>query len=403
MVTKSKLPNFQFPGQIIVDPYGVVYKYDDTADCFVDTGSIEDIPNSSFDNVGLMTSVHKAKLDLIPEKAGGFAIITDPKLRPNSMDNPDGLIYGDIKLTSESIDITCIDVNGDAIKGNCYSCVDGDNAPGFNFKLNEKFLSNFCARLPIIPGPRGSKGETGDQGEPGTGDGPVGETGDDGISYDVPGTFTGVKILDVDGVYEKAVIDLSLDSDGGVLTVLKSKVATGDADTPANQIYCTPIFRDVQFDPTFPTCDDGGDLWKYEIIKGDDDLDPNVYLFMMPDQFAPPGETDVTVLLLSELIDAVIEDMKTEYEAAVTKYDDEIKAYILEKDSDSRQKLCALAKELADCEWELPLEYCIGITPADCGSAMSKVADSIQEMSQSMSDVLTSFTTVGPFQPCPPP
>ena len=106
MATKGKLPNFQFPNQIVIDPYGVVYKYNEHADCFVDTGSVEDIQDSSFDNTGLMVPSHKAKLDLIPEKAGGFAIIIDPKLRPNSAENPDGLIYGDIKLTSESLEDT---------------------------------------------------------------------------------------------------------------------------------------------------------------------------------------------------------------------------------------------------------------------------------------------------------
>lgn len=396
MVVKGKLPNFQFPGQTIVDSYGVIYKYDDKADCFVDTGSVEDIEDSSFDDIGLMTSVHKSKLDLIPEKAGGFAIIIDPKLRPNSVDNPDGLIYGDIKLTSESLDITCVDIDGEEIKGNCWNCVDGDNAPGMNFQLSEKFLDNFCARLPIIPGPRGDKGEDGDQGEPGTGDGPEGETGDAGISYDTPGTFTGVKILDVDGIYQKAVIGLDLDADNGILTVLKSDVATGDENTPADQVYCTSIFRDVQFNPEFKECEEG-ELWNYEIIKGDDELEPNVYLFMLPDQFSPPGETEVTVLLLSDLVDAIIEDMKEEYDKAVEKYDEEVKNYILEKDADSRQKLCVLAKALAECEWELPLEYCIGITPADCGSAMGKVAEAIQQTNE----ILTSFTEVGPFVPCP--
>jgi len=401
MATKGKLPNFQFPGQIVVDPYGVVYKYNDKADCFVDTGSVEDISDSSFDETGLMTSVHKAKLDLIPEKAGGFAIIIDPKLRPNSMENPDGLIYGDVKMTSESLDVTCVDINGEEIGGNCWNCVDGENAPGMNFQLSEKFLANFCARLPIIPGPRGDKGETGDQGEPGTGDGPVGETGDDGISYTSPGTFTGVKTLEVDGVYPKAVIGLDLDVDNGILTVLKSDVATGDENTPADQVYCNSIFRDVKFNPEFKTCEEG-DLWNYEIIKGDDDLDPDVYLFMLPDQFSPPGTTEVTVLLLSDLINAIIEDMKIKYNEAVEKYDKEVKDYILEKDADSRQKLCSLAKELSDCEWELPLEYCIGITPADCGSAMGKVAESIQQMSETLNTTMEQMLVTGPFAPCPP-
>ena len=300
MASKSKLPSFQFPGQVVVDSYGVVYKYDDTADCFVDTGSIEDIAISSFDNVGLMTPSHKAKLDLIPEKAGGFAIIIDPKLRPNSQDNPDGLIYGDITLASNSLDIICTDYKGNVIQGgDC--CVDGENHSGFNFHLNENFLSSFCARLPIIPGPTGDMGKKGNQGEPGTGDGPDGVTGDAGKSYDTPGVFTGVKVLDVDGIYEKAVIGLDIDPTSGILTVLKSKVATGDAETPANQVYCTPILRDLTFAPCEADCDGDGNLWDYTITKGDDEVDLNPYIFAYPDQYLPPSETEVTSMLLNEL------------------------------------------------------------------------------------------------------
>jgi len=382
MSTKNRLPNFQFPGQIVVDNYGVVYKYDDKADCFVDTGSIEDIPESSFDDSGLMIPRHKSKLDLIPEKAGGFAIIIDPKLRPNSVENPDGLIYGDLTLTSESIDITCIDSDGGELSGECIECINNQDPPGLNFQLSEKFLDHFCARLPVIPGPRGDKGEKGDQGYPGTGDGPKGETGDQGISYDTPGDFTGVKMLDVDGVYDQVVVGLDLDAENGILTVQKSNISAGDDETPVGQVYSTPIIRDVVFDPEFPECDEGGDLWKYNITKGNDDLDENVYLYRFPDQFVAPGESEVTTMLLSEFIDAVIEDLKPEYEAAKEKYDEQIKQFILEKDTESREKLCSLAKELADCEWELPIEYCLGITPSECGSAAEKMAAALEEANE---------------------
>lgn len=399
--SKYKFPQFQFPGQKLIDSYGVVYEYNDKADCFVEMGEVEEIPVSSFDDTGLMTAVHKMNLDRIPDKAGGFAIIAPPKLRPISNDNPDGIIYGDIKLISDSLDIKCVDVDGNEIKGNCYNCIDGEDPPGFSFSLSEKFLDNFCARLPVIPGPRGDKGEKGDRGEPGTGDGPVGEQGDPGISYNEPGTFTGVKTLDVDGVYQQAVVDLDLDADNGQLTLVKADVATGDENTPADQVYCSQIFRDVVFDPEFGECGEGGDIWRYNITKGNDDLPEDIYLFRYPDEFIPPGETEVTVLLLSDFVNAVIEDLKGDYEAAVKKYDDEIKKYILEKDEATRQIICALAKELSECEWELPLEYCLGITPTDCNSAIGKLTQRMEEIANTIDSTLSSFTTVGPFVPCP--
>lgn len=392
MAEKSKLPEFQFPGQVIIDPYGVVFKYEDDADCFVELGNVEDIPDSSFDDTGLMTAVHKRILDNIPEKAGGFAIITKPIMKAPSDENPDGLIYGDIKLISDSLDITCIDINGNEISNQCYNCIDGTTPPGINFQLSQKFLDSFCARLPIIPGPRGDKGEKGDRGEPGTGDGPVGEPGEPGISYDESGTFTGVKVMNVDGVYDTAVINIELDAEDGVLTLTKGKIASGDEDTPADQVYCTPIVRDLSFPPIDMECGECDNMWDYTITKGDDELPPNVYLYRYPDQFIPGGETEITVLQLSELIDNIIEnDLKPIYQKAIDKYEEEIKAFILEKDEEARQKLCGLSKQLSECEWDLPLEYCLGISPMDCFSAQGKTAAAMEALNQTTGDGLSNI------------
>jgi hypothetical protein len=384
MAQHNKLPQFQFPGQIVIDAYGVIYSYNDRADCFVNTGSVEDIPNASYDDTGLMVPQHKMTLDNIPEKAGGFAIIVDPRLRPISQDNPDGLIYGDIKLVSESVSMTCLDINGQPLQSDCYACIDGENPPGFNLELSQKFLDHFCARLPVISGPRGDKGETGNRGDPGTGDGPVGAQGDAGISYDVASTFTGVKVLDADGVFEYAVVSLDLDSNNGILSVTKAKVATGDSTSPADQVYCAPIVRNVEFDPVYPVCGEGGDIWRYNITKGDDELPEDVYLFRFPDRYAPPAETEFTTLFLSGLINAIIEDVSVDYEAAVAKYDAQIKEYIYEKDEEARQKICTLAKQLSECEWELPIEYCLGITPAECGSRTNNIVNELKDINETL-------------------
>jgi hypothetical protein len=386
----SKFPEFTFPDQIVVDGYGIVYQYQESTDCFVRMGGIEDIPVSSFNEIGLMNSIHKGNLDLIPEKAGGFALVVEPLLGSPSIDNPDGLIYGDIELISDSLDITCKDVNGNSITSECYNCIDGKSSAGFSFQLGETFLTSFCAKLPSIPGPAGDKGETGEDGDPGTGDGPQGEQGDPGTSYFEAGTFTGVKILDVDGLYDEAVVDLDLDPDNGVLTVLKAAVRIGDETTPADQIITTPIIRDIEFNRSFPSCGEGDlndSLWDYTLIKGNDNLDTDLYIYRLPDKYEPPGASEMSAVLLSDVVNAIIDDFKPIYESALEKYDNEIKAFILEKDEQCRQNICTLAKQLSECEWELPLEYCVGISPMDCGSSLGDIANSISNLDATIADV----------------
>ena len=83
-------------------------------------------------------------LDQIPEKAGGFALVVEPLLGYPTIDNPDGLIYGDIELISDSLDIACKDIDGKPITTGCYNCIDGQESAGLNFQLGENFLKGFC-------------------------------------------------------------------------------------------------------------------------------------------------------------------------------------------------------------------------------------------------------------------
>lgn len=400
----DRLPDLQFHGQKFIDAYGIVYVYDAESDCFVNTGSIEHIVDSSIDNTGLMIAEHKRKLDSIPDNCGGFAIIIDPKFKIIDENNLDGLIYGDIKLVSESIDITCINHTGEEIKSNCYACVDGINPPGLNFQISQKFLDSFCVKLPIIPGSRGDKGDEGEEGDPGTGDGPPGEMGDPGISYYEPGTFSGVKVFEIDGIYDKAIVDLKLSNSDGILTVIKAPIALPDSNTPAGQVYCTPVFRDVKFNPELPKCGSGGNLWQYDIIKGDDDLPNDLLLYVMPNQINLPGISEVSTIPLSKFIEMVINDLKPQYEEAVKKYDEEIKNFLYAKDAECRHKLCSLARQLSECEWQLPLEYCIGISPCEAESAAGRTAAAVAQMvaqQEAMVSSMQQMTQVGPFAPCP--
>jgi hypothetical protein len=47
-------------------------------------------------------------------------------------------------------------------------------------------------------------------------------------------------------------------------------------------------------------------------------------------------------------------------------YNRQLKAFIEGKDREARLILAQLCQELSDCEWERPIEFCLGIAPNDC-------------------------------------
>lgn len=282
--------------------------------------------------------------------------------------NPSGVLYGDLTLVSESLDITCVDGKGNPFPSNCnldtIQADDPDNPPSLSFTLNDNFLNNLCVTIPGCQGPVGSQGEKGATGAPGTGDGPQGEQGDPG--EDAPATantFTGIKIVEVDDIYDTAIVAMELDATNNKLGIVKAKIRTPDSDTPANQVISTPVSRSIRFT--------NSDTFEYEILMpplGDPIGEADIDILKYPKRFKPSGddETPVSRIKLSSLIDKIIEYYDDQLSEINDRYNLAIKSYIDGKDEAARTILANLADELARCEFELPIDFCLGINPNDC-------------------------------------
>jgi hypothetical protein len=296
--------------------------------------------------------------------------------------NEDGAIMGNIELVSDTLDIECVDNMGKqiAIASDCRTdykdCAGGSQAPGLDIKINDDVLDSFCVELRSCKGPVGSKGATGADGADGTGDGPAGEMGDPGEDApDVGHQFTGIKIIESEDIYDSAVVGLELDADAGKLHVLKAKVVVPDDDSAANQVITSPIDRSLEW-----TDDEFG----YNLLKPlndpietkvADDADVTMAVFPKgyeiqttgtPDDIDKSRVTQFNSVTLSNLIDRVIDHFRERIVEIGEDYDREIKTFIEEKDAKARNILANLAQDLSQCEWELPIEFCLGITPDEC-------------------------------------
>lgn len=305
--------------------------------------------------------------DMTAAKAGDKFCIGDPEEL-----NPSGVLLGDIELVSESLDITCIDDLGDPLPENCnldvIKCDSVDNPPALNFEINDNFLDSLCITIPGCKGPRGDRGATGETGADGTGDGPQGEQGDAGADApSVQNTFTGVKIVDVDDIYDTAIVAIDLDAANGKLTLVKAKVRTPDDVQPATRLVTTPLNRAINF-----TSDDS---FNYEIIMPS--ADPigtaDVDILKYPDKFNNPGErTNVSKVKLSTFVDKLIEFWENKLSDVNDQYNQDIKTFIESKDAQARTILADLAHQVALCEFELPIEFCLGPVPNECKPTWNK-------------------------------
>lgn len=313
--------------------------------------------------------------------------------------NPSGVLLGDIMFVSDSIDITCVDGEGVPILNNeqcnldVIQCDNVENPPGLNFEIGQDFLDSLCVIIPGCKGPRGDRGEQGDPGPDGTGDGPEGEQGDPGEDAPaVANTFTGIKIIDVDDIYDTAVVSMELDAENGKLNIVRAKVRTPDNTTPATQLISTPINRSIVFgDPQ---------SFDYSLMKPTvdpvDALDVDILKYpqqyVKPDGGVNPRTTTVSKIKLSEIVDAVIGYYEEKLQEINDTYNRELKDYIESKDEAARAILAGLAQKVAECEFELPIDFCLGITPSDCHQTSSSSQESFEF---ALADTLLSLPTSG--------
>ena len=138
-----------------------------------------------------------------------------------------------------------------------------------------------------------------------------------------------------------------------------------------------------------------------------DTLDVDILKY--PQQYAKPANgagtrtTQVNKIKLSEIIDAVIVHYEEKLQQINTSYNRELKTYIEGKDEAARHVLAELAQKVAECEFELPIDFCLGISPSDCHQTASSsqesfvfpLADTI--LSLSTDDFPVTATSLGNY------
>lgn len=373
----SLLPKNPTDKQVFVDSEFVQWVYTTAKKVWERRGVVDSIPVVTDAVTGYLSPLDKSLLDSVPAVLGGFGIIVDTKLLLKSSDNPDGVIQGDIKLKSESLDIVC--VGADGIKLTCsvppqLECATQDNStPGLKFSLSQKFLDTLIVNLPGPQGKTGPKGDKGAKGATGFSAGPKGDKGITGPAITELCKLTGVTYNDVDGLTDTPIVGLDLTNDNGhgcKMVVTKAKVNIGP-DRPADKIIATPLSRSVVYpnDPDIATCDITR-LANWTLAKPTTDLTPlNLQLLRLAngsnDRDDEPVGFNGTMTL-----ETFVGDIVNEYQNRLTKFDTawgkEAKAHIQSIDDKARSILSGLANELSQCEFNLPaVEYCVTFTGCD--------------------------------------
>ncbi len=363
----SILPSVPTDGQIFVDSELVRWIYRANDEVWIRAGTVDTIPLASDQVQGLLSSTDKRLLDSTPEHPGAFGIVISPQLLGQG--NPEGVIQGDIKLKSESLDISCVDgdlqrISCDKSEYTCETAIPGNTA-GLMFTLSDKFLNTLVIEL---PGPAGETGDEGDKGPPGDAGfsaGPIGDKGPPGDSVDSTRLLSAIKFEELSGTTDTALVDFAVVPAGCKLSLTKSKIIPNDTST-ADGITATALGRAVVYseDPDVDGCDLSRlddwtltkpvgdtvslDLQLVRISKGSNTGDDAVSFNMLP---------------LTAFIADVVAFYKSELQKLHVQWIKQSKAYIESIDDKARGILSGLANQLSQCEFRLPAtEYCITFT-----------------------------------------
>jgi len=319
--------------------------------------------------------------DLTSVKVGDIFELYDPIEL-----NPSGVLTGDIEVVSDSLDISCVSENKEGDLDKDQNCKPSDEVKpsGLQFKIKDKFLNALCVEIPGCKGPKGNKGDKGKSGKDGTGDGPQGEPGDNGDDALFSAKFSGIKVIETDDISDTAVVALEPDPDLGKLYVVKAKIKAPISGTPADQVIASAISRSVTFEEEFffkinkPSLDpieaDGQIGIPASTAEGANcfiksDFENDVVIMVCPDGGANEGEAQAGIRWLSDYLLEISQYYRDKLFEAIEQWDQEAKEFITTKDQEARQVICSLAQQLAECEWELPLEYCITLSRGNCSTS----------------------------------
>ena len=376
------LPSEPIDNQILIDSLGIKWIFSLNQNCWICQGKIKTLPIANATTIGLLSDKLKYFLDTIPEKGGGYAIITKP-LNRRTIENPDGILFGNIELVSDSLQIDCVNADGSIIS-NPKSCNVGklfetdQIPPGFDFNFSDDFLNSLCVEIPGGPGPKGVPGDKGPAGKDGTGDGPQGVPGDSGENIIQSWPIIGVRITDVDETTDTAIIKLDINKAEGKIFTTKGKITLPiDADTPVEQFIVRRLNKPIKFlncfeykiQPDIPCKPGETEQDRLNV------LNPTVAFY--PEYFDPDIKDrtyEPVKARFSNIIDNICEFYQGKLNEAAIQWDQQIEDYLRSKDTAGREALDEVAKKLAECESIRQLDVCVGVNEDCKGNELSDVA-----------------------------
>ncbi len=357
-----RLPPRPFHGQEFIDATGIKWVWDATLDTWNRTGQAEFIPVADSNTTGLMSANDKILLDSIPNVGGGFGLITDP-LALQSTGNVDGILSGDITIKSDTLNITCVDAEGEPITTQCYQACDTPDGqvPGLKLELSNDFLETFWLELLGGKGPRGTRGPKGKRGSEGFTNGPQGEKGDSGKDATIPKDITNIRIVDSDDVVDEAIVALEMNAADATLTYTTSKLNVPSNTDPADQVIASPLYRAISF-PTVSTLHD----WELVAPQTDPAGTIDLLIAKLPASYQSGKPLTLEMVKLSDYVQLIVDFYSNILCKWEKDWETKLKEYIESKDEAARNILSSLAQQVAECEFTLPLEFCLGLDNAQC-------------------------------------
>lgn len=356
----SKLPPIVDDNQLFVDTDGNVWQYDEQTDSWDSRGPSIKLPLATESSPGLLSPQYKLLLDTISQFPGAFGIIVDKPVKQ--------LIQGNVKLTSNSLDIQCLSASGNELNpefgcGNlidvsCGISSDINNPttlPRFAIKLNQDYLEKLCIDLPAPKGKKGKKGNVGLQGQPGFGNGPKGQTGANGPNVSELLTLRNILFNDIPELSNNPIINLELidEERGPYLRVTKSNT-TLKANECAQRLLVNSVVRGINFTTELTDGCTLNGMSDWVITKtGADPLPDNLFLLRLSDVIDESCSTVITVSL-AEYIESIINKYEQDIVKLNKNWSLKVKAHIDAIDTQARTILSELANDLAMCESELP-------------------------------------------------
>lgn len=368
-----KFPSKPFDGMRFTDSWRRQWVFNVEDKSWRFDGFSPDIPLADSSTIGLLSPQLKQLINSISDKAGGFGIVTKFSFGKTRTNGFEGVLSGDVKFVSNSLDITCV---------NTPLNPELNRHPVIDLNFSDNFLDTMCIEVPAEKGPKGRKGIKGATGKTGTGDGPQGLPGSPGTDAVGISQVSEVEVVFDESFYASAVTDIFLDAPNAILSITKSDALVPDANTPASEVVTLPLIRDIEFTDE--------NTLSYEIVKVpgtndpvDTSLDPVVLAYgsdFSPTQnrrlkVAAAGccceEADASEVItrrLSDYIDQTIDKIQDNINNINEAFDEEVKEFIFKKDEEARKALDVLVQKLSDEEFNEKFEYCMSLADnGKCG------------------------------------